>query len=82
MVAVETEEKETISIIIATVAKRKIYFILKTRIFYIRTTTDKIELTGKVQGNKKMLQSRKGTFSVKESKSLKKNNFVLKIETG
>ena len=61
IVAMEMGKKETISVIIATVAKRKIYFI-KTRIFYTGTTFDKIELTGKVQGDKKCCNLKKAHF--------------------
>ena len=41
----EMGKKDTLSITVATVAKR-IKHLSKTRIFYIRNTTDKIELTG------------------------------------
>ena len=44
MIAMEMGKKDTISIIIATVLKRLKYFI--KNIFYIRKTTDKIEVTG------------------------------------
>ena len=58
----EMGNKETSSVIIATVEKRE-NTSSKTQIFYIRSTTYKIELAGKIQGNKK------GTFSIKGSKS-------------
>ena len=44
MIAMEMGKKDTNSIIIATVLKRLKYFI--KNIFYIRKTTDKIEVTG------------------------------------
>ena len=61
----------------------------KTWIFYIRTTTDKIELTGKVQVKKNAAISKSYIFSKRVLK-LKNivsfhdycHNFVIEIETG
>ena len=52
MVAMEIGKKETISLIITTFAKTKIYFIKNTNLLH-SNYPDKIELTGKVQGDKK-----------------------------
>ena len=57
----EMGNKETISVIIATVEKRE-NTSSKTQIFYIRTTTDKTELTGKIKGNKKCCNLKKVHF--------------------
>ena len=61
MVAMEMGNKETISVIVATVEKRE-NTSSKTQIFYIQTTTHKIELTGKIQGNKKCCNLKKVHF--------------------
>ena len=61
MVTMKMGNKQTITVIIATVAIRN-NTSSKTKIFYIRTTTDKTELTGKEQGNKKCCNLKKIHF--------------------
>ena len=62
MIAMVIQKAETVSVIIAIGAKREKYFINNTDL-YIRTTTDKIELTGKVQGDKKCCNHKRYIFS-------------------
>ena len=57
----EMGNKQTITVIIATVAIRN-NTSSKTQIFYIRTTTDKTELTGKEQDSKKCWNLKKIHF--------------------
>ena len=61
MVTMKMGNKQTITVIIATVAIRN-NTSSKTQIFYIWTTTDKTELTGKEQGNKKCCNLKKIHF--------------------
>ena len=73
MVAMEIEKKNTISVIIATVAKR-IKFLSKTGILYIWPSTDKIEMTTLVLDEKKCCNPNKAHFGKLEISILKTRN--------
>ena len=64
MVTMEIEKNPTISVIIATVAKR-IKFLSKTGILYIWPSTDKIEMTTLVLDEKKCCNPNKAHFGKK-----------------
>ena len=85
MVAMEMEKRELIQVIIATVTKRKIYFIKNTNLLHSNYHWSNW-VDWKSKRRQIMLQSQKGIFSLKGSKSyilwLPSITFLLKKKLG